>query len=85
MIEYWQSSVGKWQRYSDKNGNEIVVGNKDTTSIVKQMLETPIVAKLLRIIPVSERPRTICLRFELYGCELEDRGGGNREGTNENL
>lgn len=31
-------------------------------------LENGIVANLVRIIPVSEFTRTVCLRFELYGC-----------------
>ncbi|KAI6191743.1 Coagulation factor 5 8 type and Tyrosine protein kinase domain containing protein, protein [Aphelenchoides bicaudatus] len=68
MIEYWRNSLGIWQRYKDSSGNEIIPGNSDTKTAVLNTLETGIVANLVRIIPVSEFTRTVCLRFELYGC-----------------
>ena len=47
---------------------QIIPGNVDTQSAVFRQLDGGIVAKLVRLIPVSESIRTVCMRFELYGC-----------------
>lgn len=47
---------------------QVVPGNTDTKTAVLHLLESPIIVNLVRIIPVSEFTRTVCLRFELYGC-----------------
>ncbi|CAD5235025.1 unnamed protein product [Bursaphelenchus xylophilus] len=72
MIEYWRPSLGKWARYHDHNGVEIVNGNEDTKTTVKRDLQGGFVASLVRIIPVSEFTRTVCLRFELFGCAFKE-------------
>uniref|UniRef100_A0A915D6X7 receptor protein-tyrosine kinase n=1 Tax=Ditylenchus dipsaci TaxID=166011 RepID=A0A915D6X7_9BILA len=72
MLEYWRESLGRWARYKDSQGNEIIKGNVDTQSSVLQLLDGSFVAKLVRIIPVSEVTRTVCLRFEVYGCVYKD-------------
>ncbi|CAD5227436.1 unnamed protein product [Bursaphelenchus okinawaensis] len=72
MIEYWRPSLGKWARYHDANGVEIVAGNEDTKHGVRRQLQSGVVASLIRIIPVSEFTRTVCLRFELYGCAFKE-------------
>ncbi|CAK5086134.1 unnamed protein product [Meloidogyne enterolobii] len=66
MIEYWRPSLGRWARYS--TGNEIISANSNTQTAVLRLLDGGIIAKLVRLIPVSESIRTVCLRFELYGC-----------------
>lgn len=68
MLEYWRESLGRWARYKNGHGNEIIQGNSDTQTAVLRLLDGGIVAKLLRLIPVSESIRTVCLRFEVYGC-----------------
>ncbi|KAF7635030.1 hypothetical protein Mgra_00005628 [Meloidogyne graminicola] len=68
MIEYWRPSLGRWARYKDSNGNEIILANSNTQTAVLRLLDGGIIAKLVRLIPVSETIRTVCLRFELYGC-----------------
>ncbi|VDN00215.1 unnamed protein product, partial [Onchocerca ochengi] len=46
----------------------VIIGNSDTQSAVFRALDGGIVARNLRIIPVSEVTRTVCMRVELYGC-----------------
>jgi hypothetical protein len=52
---------------------QIITGNSDTQSPVLRWLDGGFVAKLVRLIPVSESIRTVCLRFELYGCPFKGR------------
>ncbi|CAG9531144.1 unnamed protein product [Cercopithifilaria johnstoni] len=73
MLEYWRESVGNWARYKDEKQNEVMVGNSDTQSTVFRALDGGIVARNLRIIPVSEITRTVCMRVELYGCPYKDQ------------
>ncbi|VDK17333.1 unnamed protein product [Anisakis simplex] len=72
MLEYWRNSLGNWARYKDSQHNEIISANTDTRSAVLRVLDGGIVVQKLRIIPVSETTRTVCMRFELYGCPFKD-------------
>uniref|UniRef100_A0A7E4V949 receptor protein-tyrosine kinase n=1 Tax=Panagrellus redivivus TaxID=6233 RepID=A0A7E4V949_PANRE len=72
MVEYWRTSLGRWARYKDRAGNEIIEGNTDTQSTALRILDGAIIAKLVRLIPVSEVTRTVCLRFELHGCSYRE-------------
>ncbi len=57
-------------------------GNTDTYTGVEHELDPPIVgATHIRIIPFSRHLRTVCLRFELYGCPYD----GNISDTNSEL
>jgi discoidin domain receptor family protein 2 len=47
---------------------QIITGNRDARSTVLRRLDAIIVVRKLRLIPVSELKRTVCLRLELYGC-----------------
>uniref|UniRef100_A0A915Q0U6 Protein kinase domain-containing protein n=1 Tax=Setaria digitata TaxID=48799 RepID=A0A915Q0U6_9BILA len=73
MLEYWRESLGTWARYKDRKQNEVIAGNSDTQSAVLRTLDGGIVARNLRIIPVSEATRTVCMRIELYGCSYKDQ------------
>ncbi|MCP9263398.1 Discoidin domain-containing receptor 2 [Dirofilaria immitis] len=73
MLEYWRESLGTWSRYKDDKQNEVMIGNSDTQSAVFRELDGGIVARNIRIIPVSEVTRTICMRVELYGCSYKDQ------------
>ncbi|KRZ69984.1 Discoidin domain-containing receptor 2, partial [Trichinella papuae] len=53
--------------------HSVLQGNNDTSSAVKREIDSPFVASKLRIIPWSEHTRTVCIRFELYGCSFTDR------------
>ena len=43
-------------------------GNSDSFSVVKNRLLTPIVVKLIRIVPMMDPGFPISLRIEVYGC-----------------
>ncbi|CAB4057191.1 DDR2 [Lepeophtheirus salmonis] len=57
-----------WIVYRGKEGNEIIEGNWDTTTAVYRKLDPPIFASDIRIVPINEHPRVVCLRLELHGC-----------------
>lgn len=50
---------------------QVIAGNSDTQSSVLRALDGGIVARNVRIIPVSELTRTVCMRVELYGCSYK--------------
>uniref|UniRef100_A0AC34F652 Uncharacterized protein n=1 Tax=Panagrolaimus sp. ES5 TaxID=591445 RepID=A0AC34F652_9BILA len=72
MLEYWRTSLGRWARYKDNQGNEIISGNSDTQTSVLRVLDGAIIAKNIRLIPVSEVTRTVCMRVEIHGCTYRD-------------
>lgn len=43
-------------------------GNTDTYEVVLKDLRPPIIARFVRLIPVTKAPMTVCMRVELYGC-----------------
>ncbi|VDM41070.1 unnamed protein product [Toxocara canis] len=73
MLEYWRNSLGNWARYKDSQHNEVIPANTDTRSAVLRVLDGGIVAQKLRIIPVSESTRTVCMRVEIYGCPFKGK------------
>lgn len=48
-----------------------MAGNSDTQSTVFRALDGGIVARNLRVIPISEVTRTVCMRVELHGCSYK--------------
>ena len=44
---------------------------RDTYSKVEILLGAGMVTKRVRVIPISEHPRRVCLRIELLGCSAE--------------
>ncbi|XP_011501343.1 PREDICTED: discoidin domain-containing receptor 2-like, partial [Ceratosolen solmsi marchali] len=72
-IEYWRPDFQEWRRYKLWNGNEVLAGNMDTSTVVSRQLIPAIFATRLRILPHSVHRRTVCLRVELKGCQ--DLGG----------
>ncbi|PIO72760.1 hypothetical protein TELCIR_05302 [Teladorsagia circumcincta] len=51
---------------------QIIPGNSDTRTAEIRVLDAGIVARRIRVVPLSNTTRTICLRLELYGCPYED-------------
>lgn len=47
---------------------QVIQGNIDTYDVVLKDLRPPIIARFVRVIPVTELPMTVCMRVELYGC-----------------
>lgn len=48
---------------------QVFVGNRDTNSQITVHISPPIVAQVLRIIPVVQIQTPVCMRIELYGCK----------------
>lgn len=61
-----------WIRYKDRDGSQIFKGNADSFTSEIRFLNKPLIARYIRIIPVSKLKRNVCLRVELYGCQFED-------------
>ncbi|XP_030766218.1 epithelial discoidin domain-containing receptor 1-like [Sitophilus oryzae] len=72
MVEYWRRGLGKWVRWKDRSGKELLSGNTDTFTIVEQNLDPPIITRKLRLLPYSDHVRTVCMRTELMGCNWTD-------------
>ena len=51
--------------------SDVIAANKDTYNVVKITFERPIRTSKVRLVPHSDHQRTVCLRIELYGCEIE--------------
>ncbi|KFW09188.1 Discoidin domain-containing receptor 2, partial [Fulmarus glacialis] len=51
---------------------QVIQGNIDTYDVVLKDLRPPIIARFVRVIPVTEMPMTVCMRVELYGCVWYD-------------
>ncbi|CAD6185278.1 unnamed protein product [Caenorhabditis auriculariae] len=71
-IEYWRPSLNGWASYKDDAEVETVPGNTDTKTPVKHVLDGGIIVRRIRIVPISNSTRTVCLRVELFGCSFDD-------------
>uniref|UniRef100_K7FA64 receptor protein-tyrosine kinase n=1 Tax=Pelodiscus sinensis TaxID=13735 RepID=K7FA64_PELSI len=58
----------RWISWKDRQGGQVIQGNTDTYDVVLKDLRPPIIARYIRVIPVTELPMTVCMRVELYGC-----------------
>lgn len=72
ILEYWRSKLGKWVRYRNIHGEEIITGNTNTYLESKHNLDPPIWASKIRFLPYSYHRRTVCMRVEIYGCAWSD-------------
>ncbi|XP_054158125.1 discoidin domain-containing receptor 2-like isoform X2 [Oppia nitens] len=68
-IEYSRDNGTNWIKWKATDGQHLLEGNVDTLSVVEHDLDLPIVdINRIRLYPYSKHLRTVCLRFELYGC-----------------
>ena len=65
-IQTW--SAGGWRT----QGVDRRPGNTDTFTPVLMSLEPPAETRRVRVIPLSEHARTVCIRLEICGCTIED-------------
>ncbi|XP_072765204.1 discoidin domain-containing receptor 2 [Anoplolepis gracilipes] len=72
LLEYWRPRLGKWVRYRDIKGEEVITGNTNTYLESKHELQPPLWASKIRFLPYSYHRRTVCMRVELYGCYWSD-------------
>ncbi|XP_027199924.2 discoidin domain-containing receptor 2-like [Dermatophagoides pteronyssinus] len=62
----------KWIKWKSLDGRTNLEGNIDPNTVRKHYLSIPMVAvRHVRIVPVSNHTRTVCLRFELFGCSYQ--------------
>merc|ERR1740123_1642818 len=66
-LQWWSEEEQQWM-----NAGAPMAANKDTYTKVEMQLEEEVVASKLRILPVSQHPRMVCLRVELLGCSLDE-------------
>ncbi|KAJ7308039.1 hypothetical protein JRQ81_008540 [Phrynocephalus forsythii] len=58
----------RWLSWKDRQNRQVIQGNVDTYDVVLKDLRPPVIARYIRVIPVTEQPMTVCMRVELYGC-----------------
>ncbi|XP_036383144.1 discoidin domain-containing receptor 2 [Megalops cyprinoides] len=61
-----------WKSWKNRLGNKIMEANDNAYASVIKDLHPPIIARYLRLIPVTKLPTTVCMRVELYGCPWHD-------------
>ncbi|XP_068067669.1 discoidin domain-containing receptor 2-like isoform X2 [Anomalospiza imberbis] len=62
----------RWISWRNRQGGRVIDGNTDTYDVVLKDLRPPIIARFVRLIPVTKAPMTVCMRVELYGCVWHD-------------
>ncbi|XP_065221336.1 discoidin domain-containing receptor 2 isoform X2 [Planococcus citri] len=72
QLEYWRPKLGKWKKYRNYKGEEVIAGNENTYLEAKRHLDPPIWASRIRFVPYSYHRRTVCMRVEVYGCPWSD-------------
>lgn len=71
-LEYQRERGGKWFQFRNRRGQEIIQGNMNTHTAEMRDLQPPLIARKIRFVPLSNHPKTVCLRVELYGCLWHD-------------
>ncbi|XP_040040649.2 discoidin domain-containing receptor 2 isoform X4 [Gasterosteus aculeatus] len=62
----------RWISWRNRQGQQVIEGNRNAYDIVLKDLEPPIIARFVRFMPVTDHPMNVCMRVELYGCEWLD-------------
>ena len=52
--------------------SDVYTANSDTNTVVRINVSQPIITNIVRIIPMSQHPRAVCLRLELHGCDYHE-------------
>lgn len=71
-VEYSRDFGQTWIKWRNKKGAHLLHGNINTFDAKRNTFDVPIIgANMVRIVPFSQYLRTVCLRFELFGCPFE--------------
>ncbi|XP_041863209.1 discoidin domain-containing receptor 2 isoform X2 [Melanotaenia boesemani] len=62
----------RWISWRDRQGKQVIEGNRNAYETVLKDLKPPIIARYVRFMPVTEHSMNVCMRVELYGCEWLD-------------
>uniref|UniRef100_A0A672GC73 receptor protein-tyrosine kinase n=1 Tax=Salarias fasciatus TaxID=181472 RepID=A0A672GC73_SALFA len=66
-LNYSRDSV-LWKSWKSRLGKEVIQGNKNAYESVINDLHPPVIARHVRLIPVTKPSTAVCMRVELYGC-----------------
>ncbi|XP_051003760.1 discoidin domain-containing receptor 2 isoform X1 [Acomys russatus] len=58
----------RWISWRNRHGKQVLDGNSNPYDVFLKDLEPPIVARFVRLIPVTDHSMSVCMRVELYGC-----------------
>ncbi|KAM7336463.1 discoidin domain-containing receptor 2 isoform X2 [Microtus pennsylvanicus] len=58
----------RWISWRNRHGEQVLDGNSNPYDVFLKDLEPPIVARFVRLIPVTDHSMNVCMRVELYGC-----------------
>ena len=72
-LQYWRNGMKDFVTYKSRDGQEIMKGNSNTYTVKENILESPVVAQKVRIVPFASHSRTVCMRLELLGCPYESK------------
>ncbi|XP_043220793.1 discoidin domain-containing receptor 2-like isoform X2 [Amphibalanus amphitrite] len=70
-LQYWRPGAEGdtgWRTYRNASGHTVMDGNVNSYMAHKTVLNPPLIASKVRVVPKSDHPRTVCLRAELHGC-----------------
>uniref|UniRef100_A0A8D3EB30 Discoidin domain-containing receptor 2 n=1 Tax=Scophthalmus maximus TaxID=52904 RepID=A0A8D3EB30_SCOMX len=62
----------RWISWRNRQGKQVIEGNRNAYDIILKDLEPPIIARFVRFMPVTDHSMNVCMRVELYGCEWLD-------------
>uniref|UniRef100_A0A3Q2ZZJ0 Discoidin domain-containing receptor 2 n=1 Tax=Kryptolebias marmoratus TaxID=37003 RepID=A0A3Q2ZZJ0_KRYMA len=62
----------RWISWRNGQGKQVIEGNRNTYDVALRDLQPPIIARLVRFMPVIDHSMNVCMRVELYGCEWLD-------------
>uniref|UniRef100_K7G9W8 Discoidin domain-containing receptor 2 n=1 Tax=Pelodiscus sinensis TaxID=13735 RepID=K7G9W8_PELSI len=62
----------RWISWRNRQGEQVLEGNASPFDTVLVDLEPPVIARLIRLVPVTPHSMNVCLRVELYGCAWLD-------------
>ncbi|EDO40691.1 predicted protein, partial [Nematostella vectensis] len=78
-IEYSINNIG-WNNYTENSQlkvrtakTKVFSGNDDKDTISIRHLRHPVMARFIRIYPLTWHGRLICMRSEIYGCDNEGK------------
>ncbi len=52
---------------------QIFQGNMNTYIAELREIDPPMITRRIRFVPISDHPKTICMRVEVYGCEWKGK------------
>lgn len=58
---------------------QVIRGPQRNRTVTHRQIEPPSVARLVRLIPLTDRTMPVCIRLELYGCYIDQSSKATSE------